>query len=329
MEYNKLGGTEMEVSRISFGGLFVSRVGGEYEQARAALIRGLELGVNYFDTAPSYADSETVIGKAIGDLRPKYYISTKLGGRPIPFDPRNPDHFRASLETSMKLLGTDHIDLLMIHEPDRPGQYDWFEDWDTVTGPVCDFLEECREDGLVDYTGLGGTTVYSMKHLIEKGSFDVVLTAFNSSLLWREAFEHVIPAARRRGMGVISGSPLQQGWLSRRYEREILDRPPWLSPDRGEQLLRLYRLADEVEMPLPEMALRFVISNPDVDTVLMGARSREEVEKNVESVERGPLPRDLLKELDQIHGMVPLRPCEEPMCCALANPDYLGPGQLR
>ncbi len=290
----------------------------------------MELGVNYIDTAPSYANSEKVIGRALGNDGWDYYVSTKLGGRPENFNPRDVDHLRRSLERSMELLGQNHIDILMIHEPDRPGQYDWFDDWEQVGGPVCNFLSECKEEGIIDYTGVGGTTVYEMKHIIENGDFDVLLTAFNSSLLWRESLEVTVPAAKKLGMGVISGSPLQQGWLSRKYEKRVRDHPPpWLSPSRRDQLLRLYSFVEELDMPIAELALRFVISNSQVDTILMGARSEKEVEENVKSVERGPLPRGVLNELEEIYEMVPYRPCEEPMSNALTNTHYMGPGRLR
>jgi len=324
-----LGKTDMEVSRLSFGGLFISKIGGSFDQASAALRRGLELGINYFDTAPSYANSEEVLGRALGDSDVPFFISTKLGGWPEPFDPRSLDHLRRSLKRSLRLLRRDYVDILMIHEPDRPGQYDWFESWDPVTGPVCDFLRECKEEGLIRYTGIGGTTVYELAHIIDHGDFDVVLTAFNSSLLWGEAFDTVIPAAKRKGMGVISGSPLQQGWLSRRYDEEIRRNPPWLSPARRDQLKRLYALLDEIDMPIAEVSLRFVLSQPGIDTVLMGARSTDEVEMNVRAEEAGPLPRHVTKELEKIRAMVPFRPCEEPMSCALRNPAYRGPGRLR
>jgi len=329
MEKRKLGRTDMKVTRLSFGGLFVSKIGGEYEKARAALLRGLQLGVNYVDTAPGYADSEEVIGKALCDSKKPFFLSTKLGGRPQPFEPRNKDHLRQSLEESLRLLKRDHVDILMVHEPDRPGQHDWFESWDPVAGPVCEFLEDAKKKGLIRYTGLGGTTAYELAWIIEKGNFDVVLTAFNYSLLWREAAEAVIPAAKKKGMGIVSGSPLQQGWFSRRYDETVRDHPPpWLSPVRREQFLRLYALLDEVNMPVAEMALRFVLSNKDFDTVLMGARSVEEVELNVAAAEKGPLPRDLLAKLDEIGAMAPFRPCEEPAGCGFGW-DRRGPGGMR
>ena len=82
---------------------------------------------------------------------------------------------------------------------------------------------------------------------------------------------------------------------------------------------------DELDMPLAELAIRFVVSNPDVDTILRGARSEWEVETNVASVEKGPLPADVLERLEQIAAMVPFRPFCEPFGLPWTR-EYKGPG---
>src|SRR4051812_38825347 len=126
MEYRTLGRTGLQVSALAMGGLFISRVGGDREQARAAIRRALDLGVNYFDTAPGYYDSEEVLGWALESVTEPHFVSTKLGGRPLPFNPKDKSALRQSVEESLRLLRRDRIDLLLIHEPDRPGQYDWW-----------------------------------------------------------------------------------------------------------------------------------------------------------------------------------------------------------
>lgn len=325
MKTNQLGQTDLQVSQLGLGGLFVSAYGAEFEQAREAIHRALELGVTYVDTAPGYANSEEVIGKVLREVEQPLVISTKLGGRPKPFDAQDRAGLQRSFEESLRLLGRDRIDLLMIHEPDRPGQYDWWPDLDAYgSAPVMDFLEDLKRQGLIRYTGLGGTTAYEIVPIIESGHFDVVLTAFNYSLLWREAEIAVLPAARAQGMGIVVGSPLQQGALARRYD-EVYSGARWLSPPRQAQFQALYAFAEHLDMSLPELALRFVISNPAVDSVLMGARSAWEVEQNVASVEKGPLPRDVLARLDAIAAMVPFHPFEEPFVLPFGRP-YRGPG---
>lgn len=323
MDYRKLGRTDLEVSALGMGGLFVSRVGGSREQAVAAVHRALDLGVNLFDTAPGYYDSEEVLGEALAGTAAPHYVSTKLGGRPLPFDPQDKAALRRSVEESLRLLRRDHLDLLLIHEPDRPGQYDWWPEPGCYEGPVRELLEELKAEGIVRWTGLGGTTAYELPRIMATGAFDVVLTAFNYSLLWREADIAVLPEAERLGMGVIAGSPLQQGGLARVYD---LDSETWLSPPRRAQYEALYALVGECGIPLSELALRFVLSDARVHTTLMGARSPGEVEVNVAAVERGPLPPDLLERLQALAAMVPFRPFEEPFGLPFGRA-YKGPGK--
>ena len=328
MRLRPLGKTGLQVSELSLGGLFVSSHGGNFAQGRAAIRRAFDLGVNYIDTAPSYRDSEEVLGKVLPDIDGPCYLSTKVGGRPSPFEPQNPDHLRQSVEESLRLLKRDHIDLLMVHEPERPGHYDWWADRRNYSGPVIDVLDELKERGIVRLIGLGGTTAYAMAPIMETGRFDVVLTAFNYSLLWREAEHAILPTAKRLGMGVVIGSPLQQGVLSRRHDAEVEAGPHWLSPPRRRQLLELYGLLDEIDMSLPEISLRFVLSNPNISCTLMGARSEEEVERNIAAAAQGPLAPEILARLDQLVAMVPFRPTDEPACLPLGR-DYPGLGPVR
>jgi len=328
MKTRVLGRTGLEVSEISLGGLFISCVGGlPQEDSVRAIRRALELGVNYVDTAPSYRNSEEVLGIALEGVPQPYVLSTKLGGRPTPFDPRDKAALRESVETSLRLLRRDTIDILMIHEPDRPGQHDWWEDWESFHGPALDVLDDLKQEGIIRFTGLGGTTAYELPRVMATGLYDVVLTAFNYSLLWREAAIAVLPEAKKQNMGVIVGSALQQGALSRRHDAEVESGAPWLSPPRRAQYRALYAYLDEIGLPLAELGYRFALSHPDVSTVLMGARSVEEVEQNVAAVAKGPLPAELLARLDDIAAMVPFRPCEEPFGPPFGRDGYRGPGQ--
>jgi aryl-alcohol dehydrogenase-like predicted oxidoreductase len=325
MRYRTLGKTGLKVSELGMGGLFVSSYGAERSEACRAVRRALELGVNYVDTAPGYRDSEEVLGLALEGVEQPYILSTKLGGRPQPFDAQDKDTLRRSVAESLRLLRRDSVDILMIHEPDRPGQYDWFPDWENFHGPVCDLLAELKQEGIVRFTGLGGTTAYTLAHIIATGGYDVVLTAFNYSLLWQEATIAVLPEAVKQGMGIIIGSPLQQGALARCYTEEVERGARWLSPPRREQFKRLYALVNDLGVTLPELALRFVISNSAISTALMGARSVTEVEQNVRSVEKGPLPQDVLDAIQEIADTVPFRPFEEPFGLPFTRP-YKGPG---
>ncbi len=331
MKSKVLGKTGLKVSQVGFGGLFVASFSAQYDDARHAVERAIGLGINYFDTAPGYGNSEEVLGQALKGVKQPVILSTKMGGRPTPFLPQDKACLRQSVEESLRLLGRECIDILMIHEPDRPGQYDWWTDMVNVRGPVLDLLGELKSEGKIRYTGLGGTTTTELAHLCRSGKFDVVLTAYNYSLLYREAALEVIPAARAANMGIIVGSPLQQGALSRRYDEQLKSPAAyWVSRMRREQFQKLYAFCDECGMSLPEMGIRFVLSNPDIHCVLMGAKSAAEVEQNAAAANAGPLPADMLKRLAEIAAMVPYRPFGEPFGLGwlLGNPaNYKGPGQ--
>lgn len=327
MKKRVLGRTGLEVSELALGGLFISSLGGDFEKSKRAALRAIELGINYIDTAPFYFNSEEVLGKILEDTNEPLIISTKLGGRPQPFLPQDRDCLMKSVEESLRLLKRDYIDILMIHEPDRPGLYDWWSDPEEYYGPVMEVLDGLRKDGTIGFTGLGGTTAYELVHIINTGKFDIVLTAFNYSLLWREAEIEVLPAAKKHNMGIVIGSPLQQGALARHYDEQILKGPRWMSTPRLKQYRELYRLLDELGISISELGLRFVLSNPDISSVLVGSCSGEHLEQNVHAAEKGPLPQEVLERVNEIAAMVPFRPYEEPFNLPF-NREYKGPGWM-
>ncbi|MCX7935664.1 MAG: aldo/keto reductase, partial [Planctomycetota bacterium] len=107
MEKRVLGRSGIAVSRLGFGGLFVASFAAELEEAKRTVRCAVVRGVNYIDTAPTYGNSEEVIGKALKEISQPLVLSTKLGGRPIPFRPQDKDCLRASLDESLRLLGRD------------------------------------------------------------------------------------------------------------------------------------------------------------------------------------------------------------------------------
>lgn len=327
MRIRPLGKTNIKVSELAFGSLFASSLGPGFEESKKAVHQALDLGMNYFDTAPAYANSEDVLGRILADIKTPIVVSTKLGGRPQPFEPQNAKQLLDSVHESLRLLHREVIDILFVHEPDRPLQYNWWSDPESVYGPVIDVLEKLKKDGVIRFTGLGGTTTTEMAHLIRADRFDVVLTAFNYSALFREASLEVLPEAKARSMGIVLGSVLQQGGLGRRYDEVVRAKPAWLSKARQQQFLEFYRLLDEVNLSIVELCLRFAISNGDANSVLIGPKTAQQVVDSVRAIEKGPLPEDVMRRLDAIAALVPFRPFEEPMILPFNRPrEYLGPG---
>jgi aryl-alcohol dehydrogenase-like predicted oxidoreductase len=231
----------------------------------------------------------------------------------------------ASVEESLRLLRRETIDLLFVHEPDRPGQYPWWTSYDPLDGPVLGVIDRLKQQGKVRFSGLGGTTVSELSSLVKSGLFDVLLTAFNYNILYREAAKDLLPAAAERRMGVLLGSTMGQGGLARRFDAEVKRWPMWLSAARREQLLALYALCDEADLSLPELCLRFAAGSELVDTIPIGAKNVAQLEESVAAIEKGPLPEDVRLRLDEIAAMVPFRPFEEPMILPFGKA-YYGPG---
>ena len=325
METRRLGRTDLEISVLSIGGLYTSSLAGGVDETRRIMRRAIELGVNAIDTAPAYADSEKTVGEAIDGIEDPLIVTTKLGGRPQPFDPQDIAGLRHSVDESLRLLGRDHIDILMVHEPDRPQQYPWWTSYEPLDGPALDLIEELKEAGKIRYSGLAGTTVTEMTSLIASDRFDVVLTAFNYNVLFREAAQTVIPAAIENDMGIVLGSAFGQGFLTRRADDEVRDKPIWLADARREQLLAYYDLLDQAGLPAFEVCLRFVLSNPSISTIPIGCKTVDHLEASVNAAAKGPLPKDILTRLDEIAAMVPRRPWEEPMILPFGK-NYVGPG---
>lgn len=325
METRRLGRTDLEISVLSIGGLYTSSLAGGVDETRRIMRRAIALGVNAIDTAPAYADSEKTVGEAIDGIDDPLIVTTKLGGRPQPFDPQDMAGLRHSVDESLRLLGRDHIDILMVHEPDRPQQYPWWTSYEPLDGPALDLIEELKEAGKIRYSGLAGTTITEMTSLVSSDRFDVVLTAFNYNILFREAAETVIPAAIENDMGIVLGSAFGQGFLTRRADQEVRDKPIWLSDMRQEQLLAYYDLLDQAGLPAFEVCVRFVLSNPSISTIPIGCKTVEHLEASVNAAAKGPLPEDVLRRLDEIAAMVPRRPWEEPMILPFGK-NYVGPG---
>ena len=323
MKKRILGRTGLKVSELSLGAAFITQSGEGMACAVEIVCEAIDAGINLIDTSADYGDSEIAVGKALKDERRPIIVSTKLGPRSKEFNPKSARGLRNCVQRSLDALHRDAIDILMIHEPDRPGELDWWDDLQKFSGPVVEVLWKLREDGKVRFLGLGGTTAYEIVPIIATGLFDVVLTAFNYSMLWREAAIELIPEAKRQNMGILLGSPTQQGWLSRRYDAQLEAADSrWLNKPRRDQLKLLYRLVDDLGIPLPELSLRWALMNADAASVLTGPRTIDQLRQNIQTCGKGPLSPEIVSRIDEIAALVPFRPYEEPAYCPFRNPRF-------
>jgi len=290
VEYRTLGSTGLKVSVLGFGCIKFRQC--SEEDVTAALHRGLDLGINFFDTARAYGDSEEKIGKAIGARRDEYVLATKSHGRAA-------DQLAADLETSLKELRTDFVDVLLLHTVSDP------ETYERVTGPAggLEAAQRAKEQGKIRHIGASiHRDLATMRRAIESGAFEVLMPAY--AVIDPEGSGAMLPLAAEHNVGTAIMKPLSGGQL---VSPPGPDGQP-ISPD-----------------PVVEGALRWVISNPNVTTVVPGMINAQQVEHNVAAAEKGPLPeaerREIIRIVAQLrksyrYGQTCLRcgycqPCEQ------------------
>jgi len=317
VNYRTLGKTGLRVSALGFGcgnvgGLMVRGAPAERERAVA---RALELGINYFDTAPSYGNglSEQNLGLTLKALRVTPQVGTKFNLSQADLSDV-PAAITRSLETSLRRLGLDRVDLLQCHERIVPAGAHVSEashigvDRARVVGEIVPALEKLRGQGKLRFfgiTALGDTG--ALHETLDSGTLDTAQVCFN--LLNPSAgylvppnfpaqdFKQMLRVAARRRVGVIAIRVLAAGALSGTEARHPIAVPtvdPIASgPDYGTDVRRtqaLRALVDEGHATsLVEASLRFALTDDAVSTVLLGYSSLEHLEYAAASLDKGPL----------------------------------------
>lgn len=286
MEYTRLGETELEVSRICFG---TWQLGGDWggldvDDAKAAVRRALDLGINFFDTAQAYGlgASESLLADAlrpeIRNRREEVVIATKGGlrpGRPLVRDAGR-EWLREGLEESLERLGTDHVDLYQVHWPDGH----------TPPEETAGALAELVAEGKTRYVGVSNYGAKQMQAFERFQDLDVLQLPYN--LFRRGVEKHVLPYCEAHGVGTLAYGPLSHGLLGGRYDEDTLFPPDdWRSHSSaftGEVFLhnlevveRLKEYADEREITVAQLAIGWVLAHPAVDVAIVGARTPEQI----------------------------------------------------
>lgn len=297
MQLRRFGRTGLNVSEIGLGGLFLNS---ESRDTGIQIIhRALELGVNFFDTAPQYQRglSESLLGEALAGRKEPHFVCTKLGTLPDGFD-FSYDMCMRCFEGSLKRLQRDRVDVLLIHDPDRDGGGSYHPVFGK--GMALEACRKLKEQGLVTAIGMGSLWLDYQAHCIDSGALDVVLTFNRYGLLWRDAQFQTFPFCRRHDVGVIQGTPMHQGVLAFRHEEWIENPPAWMTVTEHAALRKLYAIQERTGLSLPELALRFLLSNPQISTMIPGAANVEQLEANVAAVKRGPLPEEIHTEIEAL-----------------------------
>ena len=326
MKYRTLGRTGLRVSEVGFGGAGIGHVWGETTDAECigAILRALDLGINFFDTSPMYGGgrSEENLGKGLAGRRSDAYIATKvrLQSQEDRLDMENA--VRRSVEQSLRRLNTDHVDLLQVHHQVglEAGKYM------AAVGPPpryallldqadCIALSQAManlvREGKIRFVGItawdGSPQVIG--DLLESGSFDTAQILYN--MLNRTAvsvpppgFDDIdqgqtLPLARREDVGVIGIRSHAAGALVDRLDRSVAADSEVARDFARAQRLQFFR--QDPYRTLSQAALRFCLDNPDIATVTPGFKNIAEVEEAAACSDLPQLSAEKVAMLDELN----------------------------
>ena len=305
--------------RLTELGLGCAQLGNLYravsdDEAAATVDKAWELGIRYFDTAPHYGLglSERRLGAALAArTRDDYVVSTKVGRRLDPvaapygrddegfdvpatyrrvWDFSRDGVFR-SLEQSLERLGLDRVDLVFIHDPD--------DHWLEAVKEAYPALEELRGQGVVASIGAGMNQAEMLADFVRHTDMNVVMLAGRYTLLDQGALEELLPLCVERGVSVVAAGVFNSGVLARDDPAD--DAKYDYGPASGDVLRRARRVADVCRrhgVSLPAAAIAFPLAHPAVVGVCLGARSAEQIGRNVD-LYRQTVPAALWSELEE------------------------------
>jgi aryl-alcohol dehydrogenase-like predicted oxidoreductase len=318
MEYRRLGSTGMYVSEISYGNWITHGSQVETEAAIKCVREALNQGITTFDTADVYANTkaEVVLAKALkGVRRESYELFTKVYW---PTGPGKNDrglsrkHIMESCHASLKRLNTDHIDLYQLHR----------FDFETPLEESLGALDDLVRQGKVMYVGFSEWTAEQiargLKIQDQRGYNRFVSSQPQYSALWRVIEAEVVPLSEREGIGQIVWSPMAQGVLTGKYlpgkkapaGSRATDKKSgaamisrWMKDDVLEAVQLLKPIADSVDLSMSQMALAWVLQNPNVSSAIMGATKPAQIKDNVKA-SGVKLPSEVMKAIDGAIGKV-------------------------
>lgn len=278
--------------KVSRAGLGCNNFGTRTEEpaAREVVAAALDAGITLFDTAEMYADgrSEEMLGRALGSRRDDVVIATKFGMTGDGKGSGTRSAVMRACESSLKRLGTDHIDLYYLHFPDP----------DTPIEETLAALDELVRQGKVRHLANSNMTdrqlIAADDAARAAGTARFIATQLEWSLLERGAERATIPAARRLGLGVIPYFPLKSGLLSGKYRRgeEFPEGSRLTTAPRFAQLAsdanfavveRLTEYAEATGRTILQLALSWLAAQPEVSSVLVGATTPAQVIANAEA----------------------------------------------
>ncbi|NPC97867.1 aldo/keto reductase [Nocardioides sp. zg-DK7169] len=312
--WRDLGTTGVKVSPLALGAMMFGEWGNpDPEDSIRIIHRALDAGINVIDTADVYSrgESERIVGRALKGRRDDVVLATKFHGAMSDEDPNHGGNSRRwiirEVESSLRRLRTDHIDLYQVHRP-RP---------EIAIDETLSALSDLVHQGKIRYLGTSTflpSQVVEAQWVAERRHRERPVTEQPPySILAREVERDLLPTAQRYGLGILPWSPLAGGWLSGRHRRgeetitsSRLARQPGrhdpyhpANARKLEAVHQLQDLADDAGVSLIHLALAFVLEHPAVSSAIIGPRTMEQLESQL-GAEKVSLSRDVLDRIDEI-----------------------------
>jgi L-galactose dehydrogenase len=294
LQFRPLGKTGLKVSVLSFG---ASSLGGVFRdidenEAIRAVHLSIDRGINFIDVSPFYGltKAETVLGKALKSVaRDKYVLATKVGRygmEPKDFD-FSAARVTASIERSLARMQVDHVDLIQAHDIE-------FASLDQIVNETVPALRKLQESGKARWVGVTGLPLNSLKFVVERTPIDTILSYCHYELN-DTALLSLIPLLQKRGVGVISASPLGMGLLSNRGAPDWHPAPPRVRELCARAAAHCAARGASIE----KLAVQYAVAQPAIATTLVGSASPVNMSRNIDWVDE-PLDPALLDEVLEI-----------------------------
>jgi aryl-alcohol dehydrogenase-like predicted oxidoreductase len=310
MRYRQLGSSDLQVSEISLGSWMTYGGGVGREQAEACVTTAFEVGINFIDTANVYSGgrAEEFLGEVLADRpRDSYVLATKLFFQ-MPDGDRGLSRQQVlkQIDASLARLRTDYVDLYQCHR----------YDWDTPLEETMEALSEVVRAGKARYLGFSEWPAEKIKEALElPGVEKFVSSQPQYSMIWRGPERDIIPLCAANGISQIVWSPLAQGVLTGKYKPG--QPPPADSRASSEQMnyfmdvseddallervQQLRPLAESLNLSMAQLALAWVLREPNVASAIIGASRPQQVVDNA-AASGVSLDEATLKRIDEILG---------------------------
>ena len=316
MEYRYLGNSGLKISEITYGNWLTHGSQVENDIATQCVRAALDAGISTFDTADVYANTmaETVLGDALtGERRQSLEIFTKVFG---PTGPKGHNdvglsrkHILESIDGSLTRLKTDYVDLYQAHR----------YDFDTPLEETMQAFADVVRQGKALYIGVSEWTAEQLRaghDLARDLGIHLVSNQPQYSMLWRVIESEVVPSCEELGVSQIVWSPVAQGVLTGKYKpgqalppgtratdtkggADMIKR--WMSDDVLIGVQKLQPIADEVGLTMAQLAIAWVLQNPNIAAAIIGASRPEQVAANVKA-SGVTLDADVLTAIDDAIG---------------------------